>query len=168
MCTTIGTRRRKGGSVGDKSNNSGNGSGGGDPDLLAARVGRPRVLTEAVQRRIVELVAEGNHLSTAAKVCGTSIRTVNCWMQRFREGDPKASEYGPFLLDLKKAAALGEAALLGRIRIASETTWQAAAWLLERRYPKHWARKDVIEVRGNDGDLSKLSDQDLVDITKKS
>jgi hypothetical protein len=69
---------------------------------------------------------------------------------------------------LKKAAAVGEAALLGRIRIASETTWQAAAWLLERRYPKHWARKDVIEVRGATKDLEGLSDEDLKKLHQRS
>ena len=41
---------------------------------------------------------------------------------------------------LKKAEVERKGALLGRILKASDETWQAAAWLLERRYPAEFAK----------------------------
>ena len=36
------------------------------------------------------------------------------------------------------------------IHDASETTWQAAAWWLERRFPDRWGRKQRHEISGGD------------------
>ena len=34
------------------------------------------------------------------------------------------------------------------ITVASETTWQASAWWLERRRPNDWGRKERVEHSG--------------------
>ncbi len=51
-----------------------------------------------------------------------------------------------FLSATKKALAEGEAALVGEIRRAASEPrhWTAAAWLLERRNPKAWGRRDCV------------------------
>ncbi len=42
---------------------------------------------------------------------------------------------------IKRARLEGKLALLKRIRAASESMWQAAAWLLERKWPQEFARR---------------------------
>ena len=51
-----------------------------------------------------------------------------------------------FLSATKNALAEGEAALVGEIRRAASEPrhWTAAAWLLERRNPKAWGRRDRV------------------------
>jgi transposase-like protein len=148
------------------SNSNGNSNGHGLPPV---RGGRPRLLSPEVCARIVAMVAQGNHLRVAAKACGTSLSTLQRWRQRYRRGDPEAADLGEFWGDLKRASALGEAALLSQIEVtAAAGTWQAAAWILERRWPARWARRDVLEVRGAAKDLEGLSDEDLKKLHQRS
>jgi hypothetical protein len=50
---------------------------------------------------------------------------------------------------IKKAMALGQAKLLKTIHDASDSTWQAAAWILERRNPEDFGKRDRVEVSGD-------------------
>lgn len=45
---------------------------------------------------------------------------------------------------LKKAEVERKATLVGRIMDASGDSWQAAAWLLERKYPQEYAKAQRI------------------------
>ncbi len=56
-------------------------------------------------------------------------------VQRARRSDPE------FDHSKKRAVAEGKHALLQRIQAASATVWQAAAWLLERKWPQEFARR---------------------------
>ena len=52
-----------------------------------------------------------------------------------------------FLQELKKAEVEGEAVAIQVIRkAASDGTWTAAAWLLERRFPQRWSRVQTLEI----------------------
>lgn len=53
---------------------------------------------------------------------------------------PKTDNQRQLCQALKKAEVERKGALLGRILKASDETWQAAAWLLERRYPAEFAK----------------------------
>lgn len=53
---------------------------------------------------------------------------------------PKTDNQRQLCQALKKAEVERKGALLGRILKASNETWQAAAWLLERRYPAEFAK----------------------------
>ena len=57
-----------------------------------------------------------------------------------RINHPKTENQAQLAQALKKADAEREAALVTRIMRASDDTWQAAAWLLERRYPDRYAK----------------------------
>ena len=59
--------------------------------------------------------------------------------------------YLEFFGAVTKGAADGEMAAAARIHAASQTTWQAAAWLLERRYPDKWGARHRLEHTGKDG-----------------
>jgi hypothetical protein len=57
--------------------------------------------------------------------------------------------YFEFFEAVKKAEAEGQAALVATINVASKDSWQAAAWILERKYPEEWGRKDALALSGN-------------------
>lgn len=105
----------------------------------------------------------------AADLAGVSYRSVARWVKR---GSEEAS--GPhhdFCQAIKKIIAEQAAQSIQAIVAESATTWQAAAWLLERRHPDKWsgtsaelramrkefrelqkALKDVAEVRRESDD----------------
>ena len=115
---------------------------------------RPSRLTPERSQRIAELVAAGNNVDTAAAAAGISEATFYGWMARGRaerdrlasskRAKPKATEemYLQFLEAVEKARAEAEARLVLLISKAAQEprTWQAAAWLLERRTPEKWGR----------------------------
>lgn len=70
-----------------------------------------------------------------AAVLGVSKETYSRWINH-----PKTDNQNQLRQQLKKADAEREAALVTRIMRASDDTWQAAAWLLERRYPDRYAK----------------------------
>lgn len=70
-----------------------------------------------------------------AAVLGVSKETYSRWINH-----PKTDNQNQLRQQLKKADAEREEALVTRIMRASDDTWQAAAWLLERRYPDRYAK----------------------------
>ena len=113
---------------------------------------RPK-LTPEVQERICQAIATGATYEHAAAYGGITFQTLNDW----RKTKPLFSEA------LKDAEGRGVLALLARIqKAAGEGTWQAAAWILERRYPRDYGRTvQNVELSGPDG--SPLIPLELVD-----
>lgn len=77
----------------------------------------------------------------AAQCAGVGVSTYKVWVQRADKGE---EPYASFLAEVKDAEATAERALLGLIRKHAVETWQAAAWLLERRYPKRYALRQRV------------------------
>lgn len=94
--------------------------------------GRPTKYNAVVVEAIVSALKAGATYEHAAAAGGVSYQTFNEW----RKDLPEFSE--------AIKAAEGEAArlLLGKIQAAaSDGTWQAAAWILERRWPEQYGRQ---------------------------
>lgn len=70
-----------------------------------------------------------------AAALGVRPETFSIWRNH-----PKTENQAQLSKAMKKADAEREAALVTRIMRASDDTWQAAAWLLERRYPDRYAK----------------------------
>ena len=70
-----------------------------------------------------------------AAALGVRAETFSIWRNH-----PKTENQTQLSKAMKKADAAREAALVTRIMRASDDTWQAAAWLLERRYPDRYAK----------------------------
>lgn len=70
-----------------------------------------------------------------AAALGVRPETFSIWRNH-----PKTENQTQLSKAMKKADAEREAALVTRIMRASDDTWQAAAWLLERRYPDRYAK----------------------------
>lgn len=123
--------------------------------------GRPTKLTAQVQESILVAIRGGNYLETAAAFAGIDADTLRRWVKRgARESKGR---YREFYGSLKKALADGEAVHVARIGAASGEHWQASAWMLERKHPEKWGRKDKVQVTLTDGPAA----QALVEILRR-
>lgn len=109
---------------------------------------------------IVAAIESGATYKIAAEAAGITERTLYAWLEAGRKGE---SEDGLRLLhDIKKAQANGALFALREITRHGKKSWQAHAWMLERRHG--YVRRD--EIRHDvdakvSGDLSKLSTEEL-------
>ena len=113
-------------------------------------MGRKSKLTPEVQERICQYVRQGLTYEIAARAAGVSETTFYRWKQRGERS--KRGKYREFWEALKRAESEAEQVLVRRILAASNDTWQAAAWMLERRYPERWGRKDRVKHETDLGD----------------
>jgi hypothetical protein len=113
------------------------------------KVGRPSILTPELQQGLVDAVTRTFYLETACDMTGVGRRTVYTWLKRGRR--EKEGPYFEFRHAIKKAIAQKEANAVESIQAAGADSWQACAWLLERRFPERWSsnRKEIAELRKN-------------------
>jgi transposase len=112
--------------------------------------GRPTKLTPAVHATIVEAVARGSYLETAAALAGLDPATVRRWVKR--GADEPESAYGRLADAIRQAQAESEDRDLAALAAAADGgVWQARAWRLERRFPDRWARRARYEHTGPGG-----------------
>lgn len=104
------------------------------------RPGRPSKLTDERVQRLLTAIQAGNYIETAAEVAGIGKSTFYRWM------NADEPEFREFREAVKKAEAEAEARDVGMVRVAARSTWQAAAWWLERKFPERWGRRDRHEV----------------------
>lgn len=101
-------------------------------------MGRPSKLDDLVAKRIVDAVAEGLPRDTAAKLARIHPSTLFDWLRRGRAGE---AGYAEFSDRVREAESQGEKEIVTLLRNHAKTSWQACAYLLERRNPKQWAAK---------------------------
>jgi hypothetical protein len=112
-------------------------------------------LTSERIETVCEAVAGAHTYAYAAAAAGISERSLYRYMTdadeallRF-EGDKELSEREALLCQfamlLAEAQHFAEDKFLGRIKKASEDQWQAAAWIMERRWPENWSRSAKIK-----------------------
>lgn len=97
---------------------------------------RPTKRTPEVETAILNALRVGNTRTDAALAAGISLGTLSTWCARYPE----------FLADVEKAEADARLRFVGIIATAAKTSWQAAAWFLERRMPQQWGRRERVEV----------------------
>lgn len=120
-------------------------------------------LTPYVQEIILDLLKKGNFLSTACRASGITMRCLQYWRKGLRDGDKYCEQYRDFLEKVEQAIACSEADYLSEVEKAAKSgQWQAAAWILERRFTGNWGRKDVMELIGaKPKGFSDLSDAEV-------
>lgn len=93
---------------------------------------KPIELDTARRRRLLAALEAGATIKMAAAAAGVSEDTLSRWRKA-----------GPDLeAEMLQAEAAGAVRALGVIQSAAASgTWQAAAWLLERRYPGEYGRR---------------------------
>jgi transposase len=106
---------------------------------------RPSKLDDLTAQRIYAAVAKGYPRDTAAKLAMIAPRTLYDWLRRGRSGE---DGYAQFLQRVQEAESKGEGALVDLLRDThAKTSWQACAWLLERRRPKVWGPRKAGEAQ---------------------
>jgi len=111
--------------------------------------------TSEIVEMLCDHIKQGRTFKDAALLCDITETTFQRW-----KNDPDKSE---FSASIKKAEAVFRKQLEVRIQKASDTTWQAAAWLLERRWKDVYSLRN--EITGKDGEsLTQIS----IEITTKS
>lgn len=104
-------------------------------------MGRPSKCKSELIAKVSSAVTQGCTIEAACAASGISTSTFRDWRAQGRQG---VAPYSAFLAAIKKAEAAAEQRLLGIINEAAPKTWQAAAWILERRFPKRWARTAAV------------------------
>ena len=87
--------------------------------------------------QICEQIAKGLPMIQSAIACNISKATFYRW----REEKPEFEEM------VTQAVAVSEARLLNKISDSED--WRAAAWVMERRFPDRWTKKDKVEMNLN-------------------
>lgn len=124
------------------------------------RRGRKGKLTESLIVQAEKLVLRGNFDITVCQALGITTQSWYRWLsdgEAILENKPTSIEYTPefekllcdFYYTIKKAQGQAEAELLGCIeKEARLGTWQAAAWILERKYRNRWAKEITVSQDG--------------------
>ena len=110
---------------------------------------RPRtVMTDEAKAKIVKAVRLGLWPDRAAQMHGIKPGT----MRKERKLDKE------FSTALKEAEAQAEASVHGKMLRHMDKQWTACAWMLERRWPQRWAKREIVDV-GAGSDAKRLLEQ---------
>jgi len=90
--------------------------------------------TKIRAHNICSNIASGNTLRAAALAEGISEATFHRWR----------NEKADFAKMVEQAIGVSEASLVQKL--TSSEDWRAAAWILERRFPQTWSKKDHIDM----------------------
>src|SRR5689334_925530 len=101
---------------------------------MSGKRGRPTKYHDERCDTILHYLREGNTLKTAAACAGIHYDTLNEWRKTY----PEFSEA------VDQAEAEAERSYVQSIKLAAPTTWQAAAWWLERRKHADWRKRDSV------------------------
>ena len=136
---------------------------------MARRRGQPTKLTPERQRIILETLRVGATFEAAAGRAGVALGTIHDWRARGR-GDkkdrPVTKLYADFAAAVDEALADAEIRMVATIRKAGQQHWNAVAWILERRWPDRYGRREMqrLEVSGH---LDR-SPEDIHDILERA
>ena len=104
----------------------------------------------------------GNYVETAVAFVGINKSTYYEWLNK-AEQSTRRNKYTIFRDEIVKAKGFSEARDVAMITKHSEKHWQAAAWKLERKYPKKWGtqrpKEEPIKI---DADVSHIQNEDLI------
>lgn len=99
--------------------------------------------SKELTQTLCEKLRKGLTREDCCYLVGINQDTLYEWLK-----DPKKPEFSE---SVKKAEAEFKETNLFIIQKASVKSWQAAGWLMERRYPKEWAVQMRTEVTGRGG-----------------
>jgi hypothetical protein len=100
-----------------------------------------------LQSKLCDAIRSGNFLETAATYAGVDESTLHRWLKRGRR--KRKGSYHDLAVAFDKAVADSEVLGVARItKAANDGSWQASAWLLERRFPENWGRRERHEIKG--------------------
>lgn len=112
--------------------------------------------------RIVLALRVGSTFEVAAQSAGVHVNTVSNWVRRGREdlAAGKRSVFSEFWEQCQTTQAQHIVALEGVVTKAAirDEDWKAAGWLLERKRPAEYGRKDQVTVQVRQAVVADLLD----------
>lgn len=119
-------------------------------------MGRPSKLTPDRIERFLEAIRAIAPYEMACQRAGWDYKTYRRWMQRGEEAN--SGKYREFYDAVKRAEADAVVAANAQIKIHGRKHWQAIAFLLERRYPEYYGRRDTMTHEGTLSINSKIAE----------
>lgn len=113
-------------------------------------VGRPIKLDAHTIEIIAAATRAGHPRHAAATAAGIHTRTLYTWLAQ-AEADADeglATVYAQLHHALARAEAEAEVRMVELVRAHAVGDWKAAAWILERRHPERYGRRDKVDVSG--------------------
>jgi len=108
-------------------------------------MGRKTKLQDDIQKRLLSAIEKGLSIIDSCEYAGISEKTYYNWLNKDIETIKDAGEqkkfFIQFLQNIKKAQS--ECQMYCLDFIMKDKSWQSKAWLLERRFPDRWAKKDM-------------------------
>lgn len=106
------------------------------------RGGPPSKLTEKTAKAIFDAIKSGVSFNAACTAAGIAGLTATRWVERGNKdlAEKRYTQYVAFVEMLKTAAAIGHKELAQSV--ASADDWRAQAFILERRYPNDWGKRE--------------------------
>ena len=107
-------------------------------------MGRKTKLEDDIQQRLIKAIQRGLSIADACEYSGISERTYYYWIKKDPltiENPEEQKKFLQFLQNIKKAQS--ECQMYCLDFIMKDKSWQSKAWLLERRFPDRWAKKDM-------------------------
>jgi transposase len=116
------------------------------------KVGRPTMLDINKAYAVLHAISQAGSIEGAAALNGISATTYYNWMRHGKrmteweaEGnrlDPEDERFAILYRNVNQALAHLETRNFEKVQNAAmEGVWQAAAWILERRFPGRWGRR---------------------------
>lgn len=106
--------------------------------------GRPSALTETTTKLFTQALLSLNTIDDAFVIAGIHPSTGHRWIAKGKKAS--AGEYRDFYEAVEEARAKAKALLVGKVVVAGRSDANMALKILERRYPKEWARTQKLEV----------------------
>lgn len=108
---------------------------------------RYKFMDESVWQRLNQAISVGAYIEDACVFAGISSRQFRRWRELAEQGvQPFAERWE----EINKSESQSIVRNLFNIQNASNNgTWQASAWLLERKYPEKYGRKETVNLVDN-------------------
>ncbi len=107
-------------------------------------MGRKTKLQDDIQHRLISAIEKGLTIVDACEYAGISEKTYYNWLNKNTDeikDEEERKKFVQFLQDIKKAQS--ECQMYCLDFIMKDKSWQSKAWVLERRFPDRWAKKDM-------------------------
>lgn len=126
------------------------------------RVGRPTKLNAETQKKVCDAILVGATYEAAAQYAGITYETFNEWMKAGRAA-AAPNAFSEFSEAVDRANAEAQVFFAMNIKDAARGgDWRAAAWMLERRFPKDYGAVTKAELTGRDGAPIEVRDMEAV------
>lgn len=119
--------------------------------MKKSNAGRPSLLTDETQAKIIAALRSGNFRNAAFGFAGVSPRTAREWMATGK--DPKSKRCHDFRRAVLEAEKQAEIRAVALVMKAAEKDPKHAEWWLSHRWPGRWADKSRVkaELTGRNG-----------------